>query len=70
MFKLFELFEAQIENSKFTLKILSHSLQTSYAEFLKDPFSKDLLFVLYINDMLQAIDCKLLLYADLTCLIF
>ena len=28
------------------------------------------LFLLYINDMPQAIDCELLLYADDTCLIF
>ena len=27
-------------------------------------------FLLYINDMLQAVDCELLLYADGTCLIF
>ena len=29
-----------------------------------------LLFLLYINDMPQAVDCGLLLYADETCLIF
>ena len=29
-----------------------------------------LLFFLYINDMPQAVDCELLLYADETCLIF
>ena len=29
-----------------------------------------LFFLLYINDMLQAVDCELLLYADDTCLIF
>ena len=29
-----------------------------------------LFFLLYINDMPQAIDCELLLYADDTCLIF
>ena len=28
------------------------------------------LFLLYINDMPQAVDCELLLYADDTCLIF
>ena len=28
----------QIGNSKFILRILSQSLETSYAEFLKDPF--------------------------------
>ena len=29
-----------------------------------------LLFFLYINDMPQAVDCELLLYADETCLVF
>ena len=29
-----------------------------------------LLFLLFINDMLQAVDCELLLYVDDTCLIF
>ena len=29
-----------------------------------------LLFLLYINDMPQAVDCELLLYTDDTCLIF
>ena len=29
-----------------------------------------LFFLLYINDMPQAVDCELLLYADDTCLIF
>ena len=29
-----------------------------------------LLFPLYVNDMLQAVDCELLLYADDNCLIF
>ena len=28
------------------------------------------MFLLYISDMLQAVDCELLLYADDTCLIF
>ena len=29
-----------------------------------------LLFLIYINDMSQAVDSKLLLYADDTCLVF
>ena len=29
-----------------------------------------LLFLLYVNDMKQAIDCDLLLYADDSCLVY
>ena len=29
-----------------------------------------LLFLLYINNMLQAVDCDLIFYADDTCLLF
>ena len=36
------------------------------AEFHKDPF----LDLVYINDMPQAADCDLFLYADDTCLLF
>ena len=31
---------------------------------------RPLLFFLHINDMLQTIDCELLIYADDTCLVF
>ena len=40
------------------------------AEFHKDPFlDLFLLFLLYINDLLQAVDCDLFLYVDNTCLL-
>ena len=57
----------QTGNSKFILRILSQSLETSYP---KGSILGPLLFLLHINDMPQAVDCELLLYADDTCLIF
>ena len=33
-------------------------------------FRKALFFLLYVNDMPQAVDCDLLLYADDSCLVF
>ena len=52
----------QIGNSKFILRILSWKPQGSILW--------PLFLLLHSNDMPQAGDCKLLLYADDTCLIF
>ena len=46
------------------------SLETTYAEFLKNTFQSQLRFLLHINYMLQAFERQLWLYADDTCSLF
>ena len=59
----------KVGNSKFILRTLSEP-----GNFLcgvpQGSISGSLLFLLYINDIPQAVDCGLLLYADDTCFVF
>ena len=65
-------FKSYLSNRKFKVHINKNLSESGNLlcgvpqESILGPF----LFLLYINDMLQAIDCELLLYANDTCLIF
>ena len=48
----------------------SRTQETLLAVFPKDLYFGPLLFLLYVNDMLQDVKCDLFLYADDTCLTF
>ena len=52
----------QIRNLKFIIRTISHSLETSYAEFLKDQFQRHYFFfyILMICHKLLTVNCWLL----------
>ena len=69
-------FKSYLSNRKLNRKFKVH-INKTFSEsgnllcgVPQESFLGSLLFLLYINDMPQAIDCELLLYADDTCLIF
>ena len=65
-------FESYLSNRKFKVHIKNTLLESGnlLCGFRQGSILGPLLFVLYINNIPQALDCELLLYADDTCLIF
>ena len=65
-------FKSYLSNRKFKVHIKNtfSEPENLLCGVLQGSILGPLLFLLYINDMPQAVDCELLLYADDTCLIF